>query len=74
MSEFNIRGELEKVITTYSLTIDEQCGLLQLYAGVRSLFPEVTFEIFLGRMQMCRHAAECLDTRFRLVINGAELA
>jgi hypothetical protein len=25
-------------------------------------------------MQMCRHAAETLDCRFRLVINGAELA
>ena len=32
------------------------------------------FEIFLGRMQLCRHAAELLDARFRLVINGAELA
>jgi hypothetical protein len=25
-------------------------------------------------MQLCRHAAELLDARFRLVINGAELA
>jgi metal-dependent HD superfamily phosphatase/phosphodiesterase len=32
------------------------------------------FEIFLGRMQLCRHAAQLLDARFRLVINGAELA
>jgi hypothetical protein len=32
------------------------------------------FEIFLGRMQMCRHAAEQLKARFRLTINGAELA
>jgi hypothetical protein len=32
------------------------------------------FEIFLGRMQLCRHAADCLDARFRLVVNGAELA
>jgi uncharacterized protein len=32
------------------------------------------FEIFLGRMQLCRHAAEFLDARFRLVVNGAELA
>ncbi len=32
------------------------------------------FEIFLGRMQMCRFAAETLDARFRLSINGAELA
>jgi hypothetical protein len=32
------------------------------------------FEIFLGRMQMCRIAAESVDARFRLVINGQELA
>ena len=32
------------------------------------------FEIFLGRMQMCRLAAEVLEARFQLVINGAELA
>jgi len=30
------------------------------------------FEIFLSRMQMCRHAAEHLDARFRLVINSQE--
>ncbi len=27
-----------------------------------------------ARMQLCRHAAELLDARFRLVVNGAELA
>lgn len=32
------------------------------------------FEISLHRMQMCRHAAERLDARFRLVANGQELA
>jgi uncharacterized protein len=32
------------------------------------------FEIFLHRMQMCRHAAERLDARFRLVVNDQELA
>lgn len=32
------------------------------------------FEIFLHRMQMCRHAAERLDARFRLVVNEQELA
>ncbi|MDP9331380.1 MAG: HD domain-containing protein [Actinomycetota bacterium] len=45
------------------LTIDTQISQVMEY-----------FEIFLGRMQMCRHAAACLDARFRLVINGAELA
>lgn len=31
------------------------------------------FEIFLGRMTMCRRAAEFLRCQFRLVINGSEL-
>ncbi|MDO8964866.1 MAG: phosphohydrolase [Coriobacteriia bacterium] len=31
------------------------------------------FEIFLSRMQMCRVAAEVLDARFHLVINGTKL-
>ena len=31
------------------------------------------FEIFLDRMTMCRRAAEFLDCRFRLVINGQDL-
>lgn len=36
--------------------------------------PMEYFEIFLGRMQMCRRAAETLGGRFRLTINDAELA
>ncbi|HEY8418564.1 MAG TPA: HD domain-containing protein [Limnochordales bacterium] len=32
------------------------------------------FEIFLQRMIMCRRAAEFLDCRFHLVVNGARLA
>ena len=32
------------------------------------------FEIFLGRMSMCRRAAESLGLKFRLVINGQSLA
>jgi hypothetical protein len=31
------------------------------------------FEIFLGRMVMCRRAAERLDCQFKLMINGAAL-
>ncbi len=31
------------------------------------------FEIFVERMIMCRHAAEKLDTKFRLIINNVEL-
>ncbi len=48
---------------TLELTIDTQISQVMEY-----------FEIFLGRMQMCRRAAEVLDCRFKLMINGAELA
>jgi len=48
---------------TLELTIDTQISQVMEY-----------FEIFLGRMQMCRKAAEMLDCRFKLMINGAELA
>src|SRR4029079_19631263 len=32
------------------------------------------FEIFLGRMQLCRHAAMAIDATFHLFANGQELA
>jgi metal-dependent HD superfamily phosphatase/phosphodiesterase len=48
---------------TLELTIDTEISQVMEY-----------FEIFLGRMQMCRKAAEVLDCRFKLTINGAELA
>ncbi|HEX7463511.1 MAG TPA: phosphohydrolase [Actinomycetota bacterium] len=48
---------------TLELTIDNEISQVMEY-----------FEIFLGRMQMCRKAAQVLDCRFKLMINGAELA
>jgi metal-dependent HD superfamily phosphatase/phosphodiesterase len=48
---------------TLELTIDTEISQVMEY-----------FEIFLGRMQMCRKAAEVLDCKFKLTINGAELA
>ena len=48
---------------TLELTIDPQISQVMEY-----------FEIFLGRMQLCRKAADGLGCRFKLVINDAELA
>jgi uncharacterized protein len=47
---------------TLELTIDTEISHVMEY-----------FEIFLGRMVMCRRAAETLDCRFHLKINGADL-
>ncbi len=47
---------------TLELTIDTDISHVMEY-----------FEIFLGRMVMCRRAAERLDCQFKLMINGAAL-
>jgi metal-dependent HD superfamily phosphatase/phosphodiesterase len=47
---------------TLELTIDTEISQVMEY-----------FEIFLGRMMMCRRAAETLDCTFKLTINGATL-
>ena len=58
-----LRVDSEAKTITLELTIDTEISQVREY-----------FEIFLGRMQMCRRAAEVLDCRFKLTINGAELA
>ena len=58
-----LRVDSEAKTVTLELTIDTQISQVMEY-----------FEIFLGRMQMCRLAAEVLDCKFKLHINGAELA
>jgi len=58
-----LRVDSDAQTVTLELTIDTQISQVMEY-----------FEIFLGRMQMCRRAAEVLDCRFKLLINGAELA
>jgi len=58
-----LRVDSEAKTMTLELTIDTEISQVMEY-----------FEIFLGRMQMCRRAAETLDCRFKLTINGAELA
>ncbi len=52
----------EKTEITLMLTIDTKYGSVMDY-----------FEIFLGRMVLCRKAAEKLGLRFRLQINGQSL-
>ena len=52
----------DKTEITLRLTIDTEYGSVMDY-----------FEIFLGRMVLCRKAAEKLGLRFRLQINGQSL-
>lgn len=59
-SELKIKPEEEVVVL--SLTVDTSYGSVMDY-----------FEIFLGRMILCRKAAEKLGLRFRLVINEQQV-
>ena len=65
-------------------SITRWCGLFQCRRTARTITLDLTierevtsvleyFEIFLDRMVMSRRAAEYLDCRFHLVINGATL-
>ena len=58
-----LRVDSDARTITLELTIDTQISQVMEY-----------FEIFLGRMQMCRLAAEKLGCDFKLTINKAELA
>lgn len=52
----------DKTAIVLSLEIDTECGSIMDF-----------FEIFLQRMTMCRKAAEKLNIKFRLVINGDKM-
>ena len=54
--------QTEKKVITLHLQIDENICTMYDY-----------FDIFLGRMMMCRKAAEILGLRFRLTANGSKI-
>jgi hypothetical protein len=57
------------------LRVDSDARTVSLELTIDTTISQVMeyFEIFLGRMQLCRFAAEAIEARFRLVINGQEL-
>lgn len=57
-----VKINMEKHLITLNLQIDEEICTMYEY-----------FEIFLGRMMMCRRAAELLGARFRLTANGSKI-
>lgn len=57
-----LKINLQKKLITLNLQIDEEICTMYDY-----------FEIFLGRMLMCRKAAEILGARFKLLANGRKV-
>ena len=73
---FDIHDRVNYAAEQSFLRVDSAAKTLTLELTIDTGISQVMeyFEIFLGRMVMCRRAAETLGARFRLTINGAELA
>jgi hypothetical protein len=74
--EFDIHDRVNFAAEQSFLRVDSDAKTITLELSIDTQISQVMeyFEIFLGRMQLCRQAAEALDCRFKLTINGAELA
>ena len=62
VTESTLKISPEKKLISLNLQIDESICTMYDY-----------FDIFLGRMQMCRHAAELFGVRFKLTANGSKV-
>lgn len=62
VTDTKLKINTEKKVISLNLQIDEKICTMYEY-----------FEIFLGRMMMCRKAAEILGMTFKLTVNGAKV-
>ena len=72
---FDIHDRVNYAVESSELSLDPDASEIRLYLTIDTAISSVMdyFEIFLGRMMMCRKAAERLGMRFRLSINGQSL-
>lgn len=74
-SQFDIHDRVNYAVTGTSLKVDpeeKKIALnLQIDESICTMYEY--FDIFLGRMMMCRAAAEMLGAKFRLTVNGGKV-
>jgi len=74
-SQFDIHDRVNYAVTGTSLKVDpveRKIALnLQVDESICTMYDY--FDIFLGRMMMCRAAAQMLNASFRLTVNGAKV-
>lgn len=74
-STFDIHDRVNYAVTETKLKIDSQKAVislnLQIDESICTMYEY--FEIFLGRMMMCRKSAEILNARFKLTANGRKV-
>jgi len=75
ISNFDIHDRVNYSVKKSVLKINEERTLIKLKLTVDTKYGSDMdyFEIFLGRMIMCRKAAEKLDLEFKLIINEQQL-
>ena len=73
--KFDIHDRVNYAVTGHSLKVDAQekkiALNLQIDESVCTMYEY--FDIFLGRMMMCREAAQMLGAKFRLTVNGSKV-
>lgn len=74
-SDFDIHDRVNYAVTGTSLKVDpiERKISLNLQVDERICTMYDYFNIFLGRMMMCREAAQMLGASFRLTVNGGKV-
>ena len=74
-AKFDIHDRVNYAVTGHNLkvNVDEKKISLNLQIDENICTMYEYFDIFLGRMMMCRSAAEMLGTKFRLTVNGGKV-
>ena len=75
ISTFDIHDRVNYSVKKSALKINEEKTIVKLKLTVDTKFGSVMdyFEIFMGRMLLCRKAAEKLGLQFKLIINEQQL-
>lgn len=75
MATFDIHDRVNYSVKKSTLKINEEKTIVKLKLQVDTKFGSVMdyFEIFMGRMVLCRKAAEKLGLQFKLIINEQQL-
>ncbi len=73
--KFDIHDRVNYAVTGSSLKVNEDTGIIALNLQIDECICTMYeyFDIFLGRMMMCRGAAEMLGAKFRLTVNGGKV-
>ena len=75
ISKFDIHDRVNYSVEKSSLKISDDKKYIPLFLDIDAHYSSIMdyFEIFLGRMVLCRKAAEKLNLGFKLMINGQPL-